>query len=465
MPITQPQSLHIPSNCGNFALPPHSMLEQFRQNIKTLGLIPGQHKVLAAVSGGADSVVMLQLLQQAGFELGIAHVNFGLRGEESNAETTFVNQLAENLNLALYIEMPETKTTAENEGVSIQMAARKLRYDFFQNIATDFQYDFIATAHHADDDLENLFIYLLRNNIHSAFAGIPAVNGVIVRPMLPFTKEQIVDYAIKNNWTWCEDSSNEKDDYLRNKIRHHIIPGLKYFYPDVIADYQSISQEYDLWIKKLHQKYDDVLNANLHKNAQSVFLNKSILDEINSNQILEYYFLQLGFNKNEIVKMIELKRTGSFFLSNAYRVMIEREGWRIFLVDQKVEVTQVEIQESELPAEIQFGNYFIKIDVTQDCNLETENTWHFDIEKVHFPLQARAWQNGDKMQVFGMQGSKKLSDIFIDSKTNLSEKDSCPVICSGSQILGLIPLRRSAAAPINTHSRSVLKITWKQNYR
>lgn len=463
MPITQPQSLHIPSNCGNFALPPHSMLEQFRQNIQTLGLIPGQHKVLAAVSGGADSVVMLRLLQQTGFELGIAHVNFGLRGEESNAEMEFVSQLAENLNLALHIDMPETKTTAENEGLSIQMAARKLRYDFFQNIASDFQYDFIATAHHADDDLENLFIFLLRNNIQSAFAGIPPVNGNVIRPLLPFTKNQIVEFATEKNWIWCEDSSNQKDDYLRNKIRHHIVPGLKYFYPGVIEDYQQISLEYSVWLKQLHTKYDAVLNANLEKNAQSVFLNKSILSEINADQILEYYFLLLGFNKNEIVKIMELKRTGSYFLSNAYRVMIERDGWRIFNADQKFEIAPVEIQKSQLPVEISFGNYLLKIEETEESNVQHENVWVFDMDKVFFPLQLRAWQNGDKMQVFGMQGRKKLSDIFIDAKINLSEKEACPVIAAGDEIMGLIPLRRSALAPVIADTRSILKFSWRQN--
>ena len=195
-------------------------------------------KVLIAISGGLDSVVLAKLFHSLEYSIGFAHCNFQLRGEESNEDETFVKNLATELNVEVFAKKFDTEKYANEQKLSIQMAARKLRYEWFQEIATTFQYDYILTAHHKDDALETFLINLSRGTGIEGLTGIPERNGIIVRPLLPFTRDEIYAFAGKNKLQWREDSSNASTKYVRNKIRHDIVPLLKELHPTFMDNFE-----------------------------------------------------------------------------------------------------------------------------------------------------------------------------------------------------------------------------------
>lgn len=441
------------------------LLKTFKAHIESLGIHVKGMKILVAVSGGVDSMTLLNLLLSSGFEVGVAHVNFGLRGEESNLEEAFVREHASAYNLNFYCKAPETLKLAEQEGVSIQMAARKLRYDFFSKIAAENNYQWIATAHHADDNLENLFIYLIRNNRNAAFGGISPLINNIIRPLLRFSRDQIIDYAQKNKLSWCEDSSNKKDNYLRNRIRHHIVPGIKEFYPEVLADFNELSQNYRTYLQKKYEKYDSVLYKYLVKLTEDrMQLNYEIQNEYNFEKILEYYFLKLGFNSNEVLKISSNRTLGSQFFAGKTRISITRAGWLLSPAAAEPGVVEIVLEKSDIPIRITAGKYNLVFQTMNSVEGYLEkNSWYFDANRIQYPLTIRAKSNADRMTIFGMDGTKKISDLFIDAKVDVVDKAALPIICDEGRIIGLVPLRRSAEYLVNNDSNSLLKITWNPN--
>jgi tRNA(Ile)-lysidine synthase len=438
------------------------VLQSFKRHIASLGIQIFNTRILVAVSGGVDSMTLLDLLISSGFDVGIAHVNFGLRGKESDLEEKFVQQYAMDNGLDFYCEAAETLELSKEEGLSIQMAARKLRYDFFERIANNFHYNFIATAHHADDNFENLFIYLIRNNIQAGFRGISPLSGNIVRPLLQFTRNEIVDYANANKLQWCEDSSNKKDNYLRNKIRHHIVPGIKEFYPEVMKDFMELSNDYREYLNKNHTQFECIIQKYLRVlNTGQVLLNNEIATETNFEQILKYFFRKYGFGNQEAIKLIYSKRNGTIHSSDKAKVLITRAGWLISLAEFESDFEAILIEKNALPLDIILGYYRINLSNQQsELDWSDENSWYFDGDNIKYPIEIRPKRNGDRMTLFGMHGSKKISDLLIDAKIEVVDKSKLPLICDTTGILGILPLRRSAKYPINKQTKNILKITW-----
>ena len=218
------------------------MLQQFREHINThLSFLNGK-KLLIALSGGLDSIVLSHLLHQLQFSMEFAHCNFKLRGVESDEDEAFVTEFSSGLNVKIHVQHFNPKTYSEIHKVSIQMAARTLRYQWFASLAEALKCDYILTAHHADDALETFLINFSRGTGLEGLTGIPEQNGNVIRPLLPFSKETILDYAEKNNLKWREDSSNTETKSLRNKIRHEIIPQLRSLYPAFPENVQKTLQ-------------------------------------------------------------------------------------------------------------------------------------------------------------------------------------------------------------------------------
>ncbi len=218
------------------------MLNRFRKNIETQFSFLEEKKILIACSGGLDSVVLTYLMKELDFEIALAHCNFSLRGKESDGDEMFVIGLAKSMDIPVFAETFDTKKIAEEHKISTQMAARDLRYAWFAEILKDFKYDFLLTAHHLDDDLETFFINLSRGTGLNGLTGIPRQNNKIIRPLLGFSRDEILQYAEKNNLKWREDSSNLKTDYLRNQLRLEVLSQFKNINESVLKNFQRAQQ-------------------------------------------------------------------------------------------------------------------------------------------------------------------------------------------------------------------------------
>lgn len=418
------------------------MFEAFKSYINKEKLFEPSDKVLLTVSGGMDSVVMLDLFHQAGFNFGIAHVNFKLRGEESDADQQFVEGLAKKYNCPLYVTSFNTKEFAKQNKLSTQMAARELRYQFFEEIRQEHNYEFIATAHHIDDQVETLFINLLRGTGISGLRGILPKQNVLIRPLLFAKREEIEKYRVKKNLTYREDSSNASDNYLRNKIRHKLMP--------VLED--------------LDANYLDLLNANMKRFGESEQIYKQHIElvrgELQSEKsgriyisidklkayspIVTYLFELLkpfGFlfsQSEDIVQTLD-HESGKHFFSETHELLKDRR----YLIIRDRQAAQMkpklEISESIESIESPISLRFKKLSLMDYFVMPTHNNiGALDYAKLKFPLTIRKWEEGDVFCPLGSKFKKKLSNFFIDRKFNLFEKEDAFLLCSGDDIVWII---------------------------
>lgn len=423
------------------------MLKEFSAYIKKENLFSTSEKILLAVSGGIDSVVMCELFQRAGLNFGIAHCNFLLRGKESEGDVKLVFHLAERFNVPLSLRVFNATTFAESKNISIQMSARELRYTWFEEIRKENKYTCIATAHHRDDSIETFFINLIRGTGIAGLHGILPKQGNIIRPLLFATKNQIMEFAEKEKIKFREDSSNASDKYMRNKIRHQVIPVLKELNPsfettmnDTIQRLIKVEEIYD---KEIEGKRNYILN----REENYFYIRK---DSLNGMQPLETYLFEFlkpfNFNSstaNEILLGLN-GESGKQFFSSTHRLVIDREVLIIEDVSNlELQITDFKLQVKKNQKEIIFDNLKLAI---KFMNLKSEipkskNTASLDFDKLVFPLEIRKWQQGDKFYPFGMKGKKKLSDFFIDNKVPLNQKENTWLLTSDGKIAWVIGMR------------------------
>lgn len=413
------------------------------------------------VSGGLDSMVLLNVFVQNKWPCVVAHVNFGLRGEESLGDTEFVQTECQQLGVQCYVKFVDTEKIATDLGVSIQMAARDIRYAFFDEVLIATKAQSIATAHHQDDELENFFIYLMRNEMHSAWQGIPETRGNIIRPFLHIPRKIIAKFAAENAISWREDSSNAKTKYLRNKIRHLLLPSLKEEFPTIATDYQLITQLNRGLEKQYLEQFDDRWLQFVKQSEGEIIVPQNFIDEIQNTTGLFRKFRFLGFSESQISQALSgNQRIGSFWESAQWRLVKNREGLTAVLhelsggSDLTLRIDSV--------GEISFVNYMIEIQYVEHSNIHYNlpNMYYFDASILEGDLWLRHWKEGDKMQVLGMEGRKKLSDLFIDSKVDLLRKHKLPILMLDDQILAVLSLRRSGLHLVNDKNR-VVSISWK----
>lgn len=413
------------------------------------------------VSGGLDSMVLLNVFVQNKWPCVVAHVNFGLRGEESLGDTEFVQTECQKLGVECFVKFVDAEKIATDLGVSIQMAARDIRYAFFDEVLIATKAQSIATAHHQDDELENFFIYLMRNEMHSAWQGIPETRGNIIRPFLHIPRKIIAEFAAENAISWREDSSNAKTKYLRNKIRHLLLPSLKEEFPTIATDYQLITQLNRGLEKQYLEQFDDRWLQFVKQSEGEIIVPQNFIDEIQNTTGLFRKFRFLGFSESQISQALSgSQRIGSFWESAQWRLVKNREGLAAVLhelsggSDLTVRIDSV--------GEISFVNYMIEIQYVEHSNIQYNlpNMYYFDASILEGDLWLRHWKEGDKMKVLGMEGRKKLSDLFIDSKVDLLSKHKLPILMLDDQILAILSLRRSGLHLVNDKNR-VVSISWK----
>jgi len=407
-------------------------------------------------------MVLAHLFLKAKFPFSIAHVNFGLRIPDANLDLDLVKEFCETNSITAYFHLPETTKYAEEKGISIQMAARELRYHFFEKCMVENHLNYLITAHHSSDNLENFFIYLLRNNTEGALKGIAKVSGNRIRPMLDFTKQEIVNYATANNITWREDSSNLKTDYLRNKVRNLIIPGLMEYYPEAGKDFLYLSMDFQNYFENKKKNAEEFLKTYWRSDGNKKWISAEILQHNMGSAALNYFFREKGFHKNTIAKMLASKRIGSKFSSALADVMLEPAGFCVMDKESKIQEVEFIISETDLPLQIEAGKFEITLEEKPLGNEGGEfgEYWQFDMDKLKFPLVIRTWKIGDKMEIFGSGKHKKLSDILIDAKVGISSKNLHPVLDSSAGILGLTALKRSNLAKVSGESKRILAIKW-----
>lgn len=433
------------------------MLELFQKKLRNEFPHLTGKKLLVAVSGGIDSMVLVLLLQKSGFELGLAHANFGLRAAESDADESFVQNYAQAHQLAFYTRKFDTEFYAKNKGMSIQMAARELRYTWFSELLEQENYDCLLTAHQADDVLETFLINLSRGTGIDGLCGIPKQNGKIIRPLLIFDRNTILKYAQDEQLSWREDSSNASDKYLRNQIRHHLVPELKKTSDDLLPSFQNtlmhLQQTRSLAEDAAEQFYAEVVSAHEHKHHIDL---PKLLARKNYQAYLYYWLQPYGFKAWQDIYDLCSAQSGKQIFSENYGLLKDREQLILYPL---LETSTDETFEVSLTDGV---NFPLNISISQVADMQAlgNSVIFVDADKIHFPLYLRRWQNADVFYPLGMNGqSKKVSKYFKDQRFSLLDKQNTWLLCADKAIVWIVGHRADERFKVDDTTQKILKIT------
>jgi len=436
------------------------VLGQFIQNIEKRALLLTGQKALVAVSGGIDSMVLLHLFEQSGFEYGLVHCNFHLRGEESDGDEQFVREVVSEHGIPAFFTDFETEEYARLSGISIEMAARKLRYDYFEEIRLQHGYDVIATAHHRDDLIETFFLNLSRKTGIRGLTGIKEKSGNVIRPLLFAGREEIEQYAAKNYLEYREDSSNNELIYQRNFIRHKILPLFTELNPAFRKNLlTSISH-----LKEAEQVYDHFLAKERKKvvrtEEQQVLIH---IEKLKASSFPKVLLLEIlnDFNFNasvvdDVYNSLD-NVSGKQFFSRTHRIVKDRE--HLYISEAREDEDKLYyIEKDDIELFEPFDINIVKLDSSDFRIDRAKNVACIDLAKIDFPLLIRKWKQGDYFQPLGMKGMKKVSDYFIDEKIPLHEKENTWLLCSGKKIVWIMGQRLDDRFKITPHTREIIKI-------
>jgi tRNA(Ile)-lysidine synthase len=406
-----------------------------------------------------DSVVLTHLCHKMKLDISLAHCNFNLRGDESDADEDFVLHLAEDLDVEIFIESFDTEAYAKTHKLSTQMAARELRYAWFDDLMEQLHFDYVLTAHHADDNLETFLINLSRGTGLEGLTGIPEINGNIVRPLLPFSRQELEYYAIKNKLKWREDSSNFATKYLRNKLRHEVIPTLKEINPQILQNFNKTLS----FLQDSNEIMEDCI-AGVQKKIVSVEGDLIILDIKKllklSNPKAYLYQLLKDFNFTEwddVASLLEAQ-SGKQVFSETHRLLKNR---KTLILSERVSkgIETISISEKDNQVETPLGT--INLEEVEQMGISNASTIYVDKHLLKFPLKLREWIKGDYFYPLGMQGKKKLSKYFKDEKLSLIEKEQTWLLCSAKDIIWIIGRRADDRFKVTESTKQILKIEFK----
>lgn len=436
------------------------MLEKLREHILKKQLFAENDKLLLAVSGGIDSMVMLHLFQQLGYQFEVAHMNFALRGEESDKDERFLINYCNQYKIKLHSKKVDTGSYATSAKLSIQMAARELRYTWFKSLKTECGFNHLLTAHHADDSVETIFINIIRGTGLSGLKGI-VNNEQAIRPLLIFNRRDIEQYAKEHELDWREDSSNASDKYLRNKLRHDLLPKIDELNTNWRAGLIQLAEDISVSEKILntfYQKHKEVFFVNnrlwlnrLEENEYRPYLIRKLLLEFNFSHatiddILDNLHLQKG--KEYESWSHRLIKGDAFFEIVKREEILENDAYVINLNDETLIIPNSVYDLQILESKDNKGNY-----VTGDTYL--------DYNKLTFPLLLRKWQAGDWFVPLGMKGKKKLSDYFVDEKFTIQEKENTFVLVSSDDIVCILGHRTDERYKVSGDTNIIYHINRK----
>jgi tRNA(Ile)-lysidine synthase len=432
------------------------LLETFRQYLQQQTPYRDGDAVLLAISGGVDSVVMAQLFKKAGIPFAVAHVNFGLRNKHSDKDEELVRLLAEQYEAPYFIYHPNTQEYAETHGVSIQMAARELRYRWFQQVVRKNKYQWIATAHHQNDVTETLLLNLTHGTGINGLHGILPVSGNLIRPLLFSTKEELEAYAKAEKLEWREDQSNQSTYYQRNFIRLKVIPLLKEINPSLentiarsaerIRDTEKLLKEI-VREKALQCQWKNGMYYIPESTHQfSPYLLHELLSEFGFSYITLQQFLQHPSSSGQ-----QLSSATHTLYADRKQLILKEKGKQKEKPVMSGPCGSVNIAGQNF--ELDVLPYVAAPEISQDPNVVMLNA-----DLMTFPLTFRIWKEGDRIQPLGMKGYKKVSDLLIDQKVPLPEKNKIVVVCSGEEVTWVVGQRISEAFKISEKTENILII-------
>ena len=435
-----------------------SMFLPFKDHLQEHFPKVASSRILIAVSGGVDSVVLAHLCKKANLDIALAHCNFHLRGEESEGDEAFVMEMADALETEVFIEGFETEAYARNKKISIQMAARELRYHWFEELRETLSFNYIFTAHHANDNLETVLINFIRGTGLEGLTGIPEKNGAILRPLLPFSRSEIEDYAHNTHLKWREDSSNASGKYMRNKIRQEVVPKLLELNPQLLDSFENTR-------KNLQQSavlVEDYISALFPRIAKQEdygysFKVKLLKTIPHLRAVLFELFKSFGFTEwNDVYNLLEAQ-PGKIVYSKTHRLIKDRENLLLTTLPP-FEERKFEILAEEEVVMLPMGTFHFE--EVKELEKGRSDAVFLDQNKLQFPLVVRKWEEGDQFYPFGMKGKKKVSKFFKDEKLSLPEKENCWLLCSGEEIVWVIGYRADARFGVNERTASILRLTF-----
>ena len=417
-------------------------------------------KFLLAISGGVDSMVLLYFFSELGLNFSVAHCNFKLREIEADKDQNFVKQIAEEQRVKFHTIDFDTLNYKKDNKLSTQMAARDLRYNWFDELRKENAYNFIVTAHHLDDNVETVLLNLTRGTGIDGITGMKIISNFIFRPMLKISKQEIREFAKENKVRYREDQSNASNDYKRNKIRNQIIPLFQEMNPSFsqtmgqnINHFDSINTIYTKAVEK--QLSDFVVKTK----GDSFFVN---IDKIkDETQILFEFLKRFNFNYSQVLQLnsalLGLISVGKYFYSSSHKLLIDRTE---LIISPNLEIENLTYLINNNDKNV---TYPIKLSLNEvskeEFELKLESSHAFlDAKKIVYPLELRRWKDGDSFRPFGMVGKKKVSDFLIDKKLSRIEKENTFVLVSKAEIIWLVGHRISNDYKITSTTNRVLNI-------
>jgi len=440
------------------------MIERILKFINERNLCQKDDNILVTVSGGVDSVVLLDLLYRNNYKLSVAHCNFNLRGEESDADEQLVKKISEKHDIPFFVKKFNTKEFAREHQISTQMAARELRYQWFEDLRQQESFDCIATAHHLNDSVETILFNLAKGTGIEGLKGIPYQNGYVIRPLLFADKTEIIDYAKEKSLEFREDSSNKLLKYHRNFIRRNIIPRLEEINPSfnktigkTLMRIEGTDRFIKNWLKIEKQNY-------FNRKGADIFIEKAFIRDNNEPVILHEIIKPYGFSFDQSLLIFNQldNRAGALFHSNEFILNIDRD--HLIISEKKQDENFYFIQKEDKV--IQADGITLKLEVREREKIDInyiKGCEFFDLKKISYPLLLRPWNEGDWFIPLGMKGKKKLSDFMIDKKIPLNLKNRIMVLVSGESILWIVGYQIDDRFKIQNSTREVLKINLLEN--
>ncbi len=461
------------------------ILHGFNEFIKKENLFSHNDCLLVAVSGGLDSVVLCELLYRAGFDFVIAHCNFRLRGEESDRDERFVVRVAERYGKKVFVKAFDTSVYAAEQKLSIQVAARQLRYDWFREVLEEWGTGILLTAHHLDDNVETLLMNFFKGTGIAGLRGMLPRQGNVVRPLLFTGRTALQQFALETGLTWVEDSSNESDKYTRNYFRHRIIPGIEEVFPNALQNLGENTSRFREIEMVYRRAMDQQLKKLLEVRVNEVFIPVLKLKLSTPLPTVVYEMITpFGFSAQQTGAVIGLLDSGSGkYVNSATHRILRNRDWLIISPLQTMEAANILIETGDTTVVYEQGQLVLQrlpaaglpegiwdsgmpkqVSAAKpkrgSSGAASDPVAWLDAAEIQFPLLLRKWQTGDYFYPLGMRKKKKLARFFIDSKLSMGDKEKVWVLEMNKKIVWVVGLRIDDRFRIGDRTKEVLKIGW-----